>query len=83
MIVTEIEISDSLRETVGVAVGRASMCWVATPGGVFDSRQASEVVDELISAIKTEVVKIVEAALDDQELQHKADMAEMEDYNDK
>lgn len=42
-----------LREMVGEAVGKASMCWEPKPSSqVFDSTSASKVVDEIMDAIE-------------------------------
>lgn len=36
------------REIIGQAIGEASMCWIPTPTGVFDSTTASKIVDRTI-----------------------------------
>lgn len=39
---------EELRNRIGLAIGHASMCWNPRPGDqVFDSTEASKVVDEL------------------------------------
>ena len=40
------------RELVGIAIGRASMCWSETPKGTFDSTTACKLVDEIVEAAK-------------------------------
>jgi hypothetical protein len=41
-----------LREIVFQALGQASMCWDERPTGIFDSRQAVKVGDDLVAAIE-------------------------------
>ena len=36
------------KQSIGEAIGEASMCWSETPSGVFDSTRASAIVDRLI-----------------------------------
>lgn len=47
-----------LREKVFAAIGEASMCWVPTPEGIFDSTRAEKVgkalVDEILSRAEAE-----------------------------
>ncbi len=38
------------RELVGLAIGRASVCWDELPSGVFDSTTASTLVDKIVAA---------------------------------
>lgn len=45
---TEKERYELLKEIVGQAIGQASMCWVKTPEGVFDSTRASKLIEETI-----------------------------------
>lgn len=41
---------EQIRQTIGEAVGEASMCWDPRPGHqVFDSTQASFIVDRLVN----------------------------------
>ena len=39
--------SDKIKEKIGIAIGRASMCWSKTPEGVFNSTEAENIVNEL------------------------------------
>ena len=47
-----------LREKVFTAIGEASMCWIPTPQGIFDSTRAEKVgrrlVDEILSRAEQE-----------------------------
>jgi hypothetical protein len=38
----------TFRETVGIAIGEASMCWSETPKGIFNSTRASAIVDRIV-----------------------------------
>ncbi len=43
---------EELKQRIGEAVGHASMCWTPRPGNqVFDSTEASKVVDDLYEYI--------------------------------
>jgi len=44
----------SFRNIVGEAIGEASMCWLETPTGVFDSDRASRIVDKIFDAFHLE-----------------------------
>jgi hypothetical protein len=43
---------DTLRELVGLSIGRASMCWSEIPTGVFDDVTATQIVNTLMQAIQ-------------------------------
>lgn len=43
---------DPLRTVLGEALGAASMCWDPVPEGVFQPEQASEVLEDLVEALK-------------------------------
>ena len=43
---------EKLREIVFINIGQASMCWSEFPKGVFNSKKAKELGDEIIIAIK-------------------------------
>lgn len=38
----------AFREMVGIAIGRASVCWDELPHGIFDSNEASKLVDQIV-----------------------------------
>lgn len=40
-----------VKELIGIAVGKASMCWSEIPSGVFDSTRAKEIADDLESKL--------------------------------
>lgn len=42
---------EQIYQMIGEAIGQASMCWVTTPKGVFDSTLAKQVTDELFKSI--------------------------------
>lgn len=45
--------ADTIEEVVGLAVGAGSMCWVDGNGNrVFDSTEASSVVDAAVARLK-------------------------------
>ncbi len=49
---------EALRAKIGEAVGHASMCWNPRPGNqVFDSTEASKVVDELYEYVNNLLMK--------------------------
>lgn len=39
-------------ETVGIAIGEASLCWSEAPKGIFDSTRASALIDRIVEAHK-------------------------------
>lgn len=41
---------EKFREIVGIAIGRASVCWSELPSGVFDSSTARELINEICDA---------------------------------
>jgi len=49
----EIKMEEKLKTLVYTALGEASMCWTETPIGVFDSTQAKEIGEKLISDINS------------------------------
>lgn len=49
------------KEIVGIAIGRASVCWDELPHGIFDSTRASELVDEIVSAYDQLASELAEA----------------------
>jgi hypothetical protein len=53
---------DELKALVFQALGQASMCWSEGPKGTFDSAQAKNIGDELITAIKQYNQKSIEDA---------------------
>jgi hypothetical protein len=50
----ELRPPENIREAVGQAIGRASVCWDRPPRGVFQSRDAEGVVCELIDWLYSE-----------------------------
>ncbi len=46
------DVSDDLNTAIGEAIGEASMCWIPSPTGIFDSSRASRIVDDLLINIK-------------------------------
>lgn len=46
------------RETVGQAIGRASVAWSELPGGVFDSTTCCELVDGVVAAYEAELAAL-------------------------
>ncbi len=56
---TEVEAIENqnaeIRNLLGTAIGEASMCWVETPTGQFDSTRASKIVDSLMERFGTPV----------------------------
>ena len=59
MKITEQQMSN-LRSTLFQALGHASVCWESAPNGVFDSTQALDVGEVLLS----DIVKILELEVD-------------------
>lgn len=54
-----------LEEKIFTAIGEASMCWIPTPEGVFDSTKATDVGDRLWSEVSLQfdaMKKVIEAA---------------------
>ena len=48
----------SLNEVIGLAIGRASVCWERLDGtGLFDSTTASQLVEEVTAWINTNIKK--------------------------
>lgn len=46
------EKNERLKKIIGETVGHASMCWIPKPSGVFDSEEASKVVDNCVEELK-------------------------------
>ena len=46
----------SIRGKVFQAIGEASMCWSETPKGIFESSRAEKVGNDLLLAIKSELL---------------------------
>jgi hypothetical protein len=46
------QIDTPVDRILGEAIGAASMCWNPVPEGVFDSRRASQITDELLAMLK-------------------------------
>lgn len=44
-----------LREIIGQALGEASMCWSEVPQGVFDSRRAEKILEDVVSKLERRV----------------------------
>lgn len=45
-----LECGENFRETVGQAIGRASVCWSEIPNGTFDSTKGLELIEEIVIA---------------------------------
>jgi hypothetical protein len=37
---------DEIKEIIGLAIGEGSMCWSEIPKGIFDSKKASNIINE-------------------------------------
>ena len=57
-------ISGKMYTAVYEAIGEASMCWNETPGGVFNSTQASDVAVRLCFKIAEELEKLNSKSVD-------------------
>jgi len=42
---------NKLKELIGIAIGKASMCWSETPKGIFDSSKAIDISEKLFKDI--------------------------------
>ena len=43
-----------IENKIGEILGEASMCWTELPTGIFDSKKASKLVDEIVAIIYRE-----------------------------
>jgi hypothetical protein len=48
-----------LKEKVFQALGEASLCWDEKPYGIFDSTNANRIGNELLLAIKDELMRVI------------------------
>ena len=48
-----------LKEKVFQALGEASLCWDERPYGIFDSTNANRIGNELLLAIKDELMRVI------------------------
>jgi len=48
-----------LKEKVFQALGEASLCWDERPYGIFDSTNANRIGNELLLAIKDELMRVM------------------------
>ena len=53
-----------LKEKVFQALGEASLCWDERPYGIFDSTNANRIGNELLLAIKDELMRVMPDRLD-------------------
>lgn len=51
---------EKLKETMGIALGEASMCWSEVPKGVFESTRCKGIVDRVIKAIEEHDKAVIE-----------------------
>ena len=54
----EENIIKTFRETCGVAIGEASMCWSEDPVGIFESTRALAIVDALVEEHEKDLAKL-------------------------